>query len=113
MYESDGRTFHDLPSCCEAFLPVRLPFKQVARVQSVRPQLKDASELPWRARRPEAKLLHQRQLLTGDQALQLLVKLGELGVVLDVVNRGVITGIALVLPDVNCAASPSASSGTA
>lgn len=95
-------TFHDLPPCRETLLPVRLPLEQVSRVQSVAPELEDAAELAGRGGGPEAEFLHQARALGVDEGLELAVELGELGVVLDAVDGGVVAGVALVLPDVDC-----------
>lgn len=84
---------------------MRLPLQQVARVQRVAPQLEDTAQLPRGRSGPEAELLHQTCPLTNNQLLQFAIELGELGVVLDVVDRLVVAGVTLVLPDVDCRTS--------
>lgn len=101
-------TFHHLSPCSQTLLPMCLPLEQVARVECVRAQLKDTTQLSWRGRRPEPELLHQRRLLAGDELLKLAVELGELGVILDRVKRSMVAGITLVLPDVDCSIALSA-----
>jgi hypothetical protein len=46
--------------------------------------------------------LHQRCLLALDQALELTIERRELGVTSNVVQRGMVSFVPLVLPDVNC-----------
>lgn len=77
-----------------------LPLKKVTRVQSVCPQFKHTAELPRRGGGPKAELLHQTGTLRVDELLELAVELGELGVVLDGIERLVVAGVTLVLPDV-------------
>lgn len=71
-------------------------------MQRVRSQLEDTAELTWWRGRPETELLHERRLLAGDERLELGVEGWEVGVILDGVERGVVAGVALVLPDVDC-----------
>lgn len=75
-------SLHHFLSCAQSRAPVCLPFEQVTRVKRVGAQLEDTTELTWCCGRPEGELLHERNLLRVDQALQLMVELGELGVVL-------------------------------
>lgn len=102
-----SHTLHNLSPRREALLPVRLPLQQVTRMQRVGSQLKDTAELTrWRSR-PEAELLHEGRLLAGDERLELGVESRKVGVVLDRVERGVVAGVALVLPDVDCSSKVS------
>jgi hypothetical protein len=96
-----SHAFHDLFPRLQALTPVVLPLEQIAGMQCVSPQLKHASELSRRGGRPEAELLHETGFLRLDELLQLVVEFGELGVVLDRVERLVVAGVALVLPDVD------------
>lgn len=94
-------TLHNLLPGLQALPPVVLPLEQVARMEGVCPQLEHTAELPRRAGRPEAELLHQTRALGVNERLKLAVEFGELGVVLDAVQRVVVAGVALVLPDVH------------
>lgn len=78
-----------------------LPLEQIARVKRIRSQFEHATKLPRRTRRPEAKLLHQTGTFRGDQTLKLAVELREFGMVLYGMERGVVAGVALILPDVD------------
>lgn len=93
-------SLHDLPSRLQALTPVVLPLKKVTRVQSVRPQFKHTAEFPRRRGGPKAELLHQAGALRVDELLELAVEFGELWVVLDGIERLVVAGVTLVLPDV-------------
>jgi hypothetical protein len=102
LHEPGAHTFHDLLSGTETSAPVSLPLQEVARVQGVRTELKDSTKLARSSCGPEGELLHQRCLFRVDQGLELAIKLREVRVVLNGVQRCVITFVALVLPDVNC-----------
>jgi len=78
-----------------------LPLEQIARMERVSPQFKHASELSRRGGWPEAELLHEAGLLRLDKLLELAVEFGELGVLLDLVERLMVAVVALVLPDVD------------
>jgi hypothetical protein len=93
---------HDLTSCFQTLTPVRLPFEQVAWVERVGAQFEDTTELARGRGGPEGEFLHQRDALARDQSLELGVEGGELGVVLDAVERSMVTGVSLVFPDVHC-----------
>lgn len=95
-------TFHDLTAGLKASSPMCLPLEQVARVQCVGAQFKDAAQGSWRCCWPERELLHKRNVLGVDQALQFVVELRELRVVGDVVSRLVVTLVLLVFPNVDC-----------
>ena len=71
-------------------------------MQGVGAQLEDAAELAGRSRGPEAEFLHEGDLLGGDELSELLVELGEFGVLGDGVEGRVVTIVFLVLPDVDC-----------
>jgi hypothetical protein len=98
---TSSNTLHDLLPRLQALTPVVLPLKQVTGVQRISSQLKHTTELSRRRRRPEAELLHKTCALRLDELLQLVVELGKLGVVLDCVEGLVVTGVALVFPDVH------------
>ena len=100
--EPGADALHDLPSGLETPAPVRLPLEEVSRVQRVRAELEQTAELAGRRGGPEAELLHQRAVLPADQAPKLAIKLGELGVLCDGVERGVVALVALVFPDMDC-----------
>lgn len=102
LHKPRAHALHDLAPRLEPAPPVRLPLEQVAGVQRVRAQLKEAAEVARGRGGPEAELLHQRAVLVADERAQLLVELGVLGVVRDGVERGVVALVALVLPDVDC-----------
>lgn len=104
LHEPGAHALHDLPPGLEAAPPVCLPLQQVAGVQRVRAEFEEAAQLARRSGRPEGKLLHERAALGVDERLQFGIKIGELGVVLDGVERGVVALISLVLPNVNCGA---------
>lgn len=70
-------------------------------MECVSPQLKHASELSRRGGRPEAELLHEAGALRLDELLELAVEFSEFGVVRDRVERLVVAGVTLVLPDVD------------
>lgn len=70
-------------------------------MESVRTQLKDTAQLARSSGWPERELLHQRSLLGVDKRLELAVEFGELGMVLDIVQRLMVALVALVLPDVH------------
>lgn len=98
---TSSHAFHDLLPRLQALTPVVLPLEQIARVKCVSPQLEHASELSRRGGRPEAELLHETGALRLDELLKLVVELGEVGVALNCVERLVVAGVALVLPDVD------------
>lgn len=78
-------------------------------MQRVGSKLEDAAERArWRGG-PEAELLHQRSLLGCNERLKLGVKGVKVGVILDGVERGVISRVALILPNVHCDTSVSVS----
>lgn len=54
-----SHSLHDFSSSSQTLLPVRLPFQEVARVQSVGSKLKDATQLSRRRSWPEAEFLHE------------------------------------------------------
>lgn len=99
--EPGSNAFHDLPSGLEASSPVSLPLQQIAGVESIRSKLKNTSQLARGSGWPEGKLLHQRNLLGGDQLAELLVEIGKVGVVGDGVSGFVVTLVPLVLPNVH------------
>ena len=79
---------------------MRLPLEQITGVKRIGPQLEDTAELTWWGSGPEAEFLHQRRLLGRDEGLELMIKLGELGMVRDRVQRSMVALVSLVLPDV-------------
>ena len=101
LHEPGTHTFHHLTTSLEPAPPVRLPLEQVAGVQRVRAQLKEATEAARRGGWPEAELLHQGAMFVADQGAQLLVEVGVLGVIGDGVQGGVVALVALVFPDVD------------
>lgn len=99
--EPGAYTFHNLLSGTQTSAPMSLPLQEVARVQGVRTKLEDSTKLTGSSCGPEGEFLHQGCLLRVDQRLELAIKLGEVRVVLNGVQRCVITFVTLVLPDVN------------
>ena len=55
-------------------------------MESVRSELEQTSQLAWWSGRPERELLHERGALGVDERFKLGVKLGELGMSLDVME---------------------------
>lgn len=102
LHEPGTHTLHDFFPGTQTSAPVCLPFQEVARVQGVGTELKDTAKLARSSRGPEGEFLHQRRLLRVDQRLELAVEFGEVGVVLNGVERSVVSFVTLVLPDVNC-----------
>lgn len=102
LYKPRTDALHDLSTGLEPTPPMRLPFEQVARVQSVGAEFEEAAQRARGRGRPEGEFLHERGAFAVDQGLELLVEGGEVGVVLDVVQRAVVARVALVLPDVHC-----------
>lgn len=100
--EPGANALHNFTTSLEATAPVRLPLEQVARMQRVRSELKNTAELSGRSCGPERKLLHQRNVLTVNERVELAVKLGKAGIVRDGVSRVVVALVFLVFPDVNC-----------
>ena len=99
--EPRSDAFHDLTTRGQATSPVRLPLQQVSWVQGVRTKLEDATKTAGRGGWPEAELLHQGGALRGDKRLELAVKGREIRVLADFVERCMVSGVALVLPDVD------------
>ena len=79
LHEPRPDPFHHLASSFEPSAPVCLPFEQVAGMQGIRTKLEEASKVPRRRCGPEGEFLHQGGIFMSDQALQLLVKLVEIG----------------------------------
>lgn len=101
LHEPSTHALHDLASGLEAPTPVCLPLEQVAWVQCVRSELKETTELAWRGRRPEGKLLHERRVFRLDQAPKLAVEGGIFWMFRDGVHGGMVALVALVFPDVD------------
>ena len=101
MVLTSPNTFHDLLPRLQALTPVVLPLEQIARMECVSPQLKHTSKLSRRSSRPEAELLHEAGALRLDELLQLAVEFGKFRVVRDRIERLVVAGVTLVLPDVD------------
>jgi hypothetical protein len=99
--EPSAHTFHNLLSGTKTCAPVCLPLQEVARVQGVRTEFEDSTKLAGSSCGPEREFLHQGCLLRVDQGLELAIKLGEVRMVLNGVQRCVVTFVTLVLPDVD------------
>ena len=101
LYEPCPYSLHHLSACLQAFPPMRFPFQEVARVQGVGAELKETAEGTGWCRWPEGELLHQGRLFRGDEFLKLLIEGGEVGMGGNRMEGGVVSLVALVLPDVN------------
>lgn len=93
--------FHNFAASLEATTPVCLPFKQISGVQSVGTKFEKPAQSSGRSGGPEGELLHQRRFLALDQALQLPVECGKLGVAGNIVKGGMVTLVSLIFPDVD------------
>lgn len=102
LHEPGTYALHDFATGLEASPPVGLPLEEVARMECIRPELKDTAELSGRSGRPEGEFLHERSVLILDQAAELLIKFGVFGVRGNQVPRLVVSLVSLVLPDVDC-----------
>jgi hypothetical protein len=94
-------TFHDFTSCFQALAPVCFPFEEISGMQSIGAELEEAAELARWCGRPEGEFLHEGDTLGSYEFLEGFVEGGEVGVLGDGVERGVVAVIALVFPDVN------------
>ena len=102
LNEPSSHTFHHFPACLEAASPMCLPLQQISRVKSVGSKFKKSSQTAGWSCWPERELLHQRRSLALDQALQLPIEFGEFWMAGNLMERGVVSFVPLVFPDVNC-----------
>lgn len=101
LHEPGAHALHDLAAGLEALAPVRLPFQQVARVQRVRAELEEPAELPRRRGRPEAELLHERDVFGRNERFERQLEGRVVGMSRDSMQGIVVAVIALILPDVH------------
>ena len=93
-------SLHDLTPSGNARTPMRFPFKKISRMKDIRTELKDSTEVARRCGRPERELLHQVGATAFQEFRKLLLEfLVDRG--LEAVERAMIAGVSLVLPDVN------------
>jgi hypothetical protein len=101
LHEPSSNTLHDFTSRFETPAPVRLPFQQISWVQCVRAQLKNTTKLTGSRSWPEREFLHEGGSLGRYEGLEFGIKSRKVGLLGDGVKGGVISVVALVLPNVN------------
>ena len=98
LHEPGSHPFHHFFSCVQASPPVGFPFEEVAWVEGVGAEFEEAAELARRGGGPEGEFLHEGGLFVGYELLELGIEGGEVGVVSNGVEGGVVAVVALVFP---------------
>src|SRR3569833_188988 len=101
LHEPGAHPFHHLTPGLEAPPPMRLPFEEVNRVEGVGAELEEAAKLSGRRRWPEGELLHERGVLVANERFQLVVEVGEIGLIGDGMKGGMIALVSLIFPDMD------------